>query len=474
MSAGGADLSALRVLVVGAGPAGTRAVETLLAHGVKPVVVDEAPRNGGQIYRQPPPGFRRPAKALYGFEAQKARRIHAVFAATEGALDYRPETLVWNLSRNVAFTLDDNGLAELPYDALILATGAMDRTVPLPGWTTPGVFSLGGSQVALKYQGCAVGRRVAFLGTGPLLYLVAYQYTRAGAGVAAVLDTASFGDGLRALPGLAASATTLLKGLWYRERLRLAGIARKSRVTPLAIESDEGGERVTALRYRVGRGREKRLACDAVALGYGLKPETQLAELAGAELAFDGRTRQWLPAIDDDGRASAAGVYLAGDGAGIAGADAAELRGELAALALLADRAVTVSARRMVALRRRLARFARFRAALETAFPYPARLAPALPDETIVCRCEMIRAGEIRTAARELGATEMNRCKALTRLGMGRCQARLCGLVAAEILADATGLPLAAVGRLRGQGPIKPLPIRLAHGADELAPGEAA
>ena len=113
----------------------------------------------------------------------------------------------------------------------------------------------------------------------------------------------------------------------------------------------------------------------------------------------------------------------------------------------------------MADLRQALAPMRRFRAGLETAFPWPARLAAALPDEAMVCRCECITAGALRSVAREKGAPEVNRAKAFSRLGMGRCQGRMCGPAGAEVLADALGVPVAEVGRLRGQGPVKPLPM---------------
>lgn len=462
MSEGGAP----RVLVVGAGPAGTRAAETLLKHGVQPIVVNEAPRNGGQIYRQQPDGFKRPARTLYGFEAKKALRLHAAFASFAERIDYRPDTLVWNLWRGAAHTIGPNGLSEIPYDALLLATGAMDRVIPLPGWTLPGVYSMGGAQVALKYQGCAIGRRVVFCGTGPLLYLVAYQYAHAGATVATVLDTSRLSAGLGLVPGLAAGRTTIAKGIYYANWLRLRGIAVLSGITPLAFS---GAERIEAVRFATRSGNERSIACDAVGYGFGLKPETQLADLAGATFRYDERARQWLPVIDDDGRAAARGVYLAGDGASIMGADAAELRGELAALALLKDHGVAVPQARVDALRRDLKRLNRFRVALDQLFPLPTRMIPRIADDVVVCRCEAISAGEIRHAARELEAGEINRCKALTRAGMGRCQARLCAPNVAEIIADALQVPVEAVGRSRGQAPVKPLPIDLAHRSADLA-----
>jgi len=153
------------------------------------------------------------------------------------------------------------------------------------------------------------------------------------------------------------------------------------------------------------------------------------------------------------------GIYLAGDGARLAGADAAELAGRLAACAVLSDRGFSVPAAEFSALRRGLARMARFRAGLARAFPWPAHLAAALPDETLVCRCEAISAGEIRHAASDLCAPEVNRAKAFVRLGMGRCQGRFCGLAGAEVLAAARRAPIESVGRLRGQAPVKPLPI---------------
>ncbi len=458
------------ILIIGAGPAGTRAAEVLARHGLRPIVVDEAPASGGQVYRRQPAGFRRTAKLRYGFEAAKAEALHATFDALSERVDYRPDTSVWSVENNVAFTLGPGGVARIPFDALLLCTGGVDRILPIPGWTLPGAFTLGGAQIALKAQGCAIGKRVAFLGSGPLLYLVAYQYAHAGATVAAVLDTARFSDALPVIPGLLAGGTTLAKGLWYQNWLRFKGIPLRRGVRPIAVD---GEDHVSGLRYRDVRGRERRVECDAMAFGWGVKPECQLAELAGCEMRFDAMARQWLPECDAEGRSSATGVYLAGDGAGVMGADAAEYRGELAALALLADRGMAADAARRDHLKTRLRRLMRFRIALERALPYPEGLAAALADDTIVCRCEGVTAGDIRQG-QSLEPDEINRAKAYTRLGMGRCQGRMCGIAAAEILAHRKGVSLAEVGRLRGQAPIKPLHIGIGGAAAEDDPERAA
>lgn len=251
-------------VIVGAGPAGIRAAQTLVAQGLRPVVLDEAPRAGGQIYRQPPPGFARSKAALYGFEHRKADALHRKMDELAPQLDYRPGSLVWNAEGKTLDVLRDGKSAPVPYTHLILATGATDRVLPFPGWLTPGVYTLGGSQVALKHQGCAIGERVAFLGTGPLLYLVAYQYAKAGARVVAVLDTSRFADRLAALPAMLRAPGLLAKGLYYMAWLRAHGVPMASGVRPVRAE---GETRVTGLVYRQG-SRQRQVDCDA--LGYGL------------------------------------------------------------------------------------------------------------------------------------------------------------------------------------------------------------
>ena len=387
--------------------------------------------------------------------------FRSALAPYAGQIEHRTDTLVWNIERGALDlmhrTADGQPVSTvLPYDSLILATGATDRILPLPGWTRPGVYTLGGAQIALKAQGCGIGQRVVFAGTGPLLYLIAYQYAKAGATVAAVLDTAPFANRIRALPGLLNCPDTLLKGLYYTAWLTLHGVPLHSGVTLREVAGPEG--EVSALYWRDSHGQDRETACDGIGLGYGLRSETQLADLAGCTFSFNDLYRVWLPDRDAAGRTSVTGVYVAGDGAGIAGADAAEAAGERAALALLQDRGLSVDTARITVLDRRIARFRRFSTALWTAFPVPAGWAQDLPDSMTLCRCEEITVGTLRRTVQADAPTELNRLKALSRIGMGRCQGRMCGVAAAEVLAHETGRPVSAIARLRPQPPIKPLP----------------
>ena len=454
-----------RVIIVGAGPAGTRCAEALVAAGLCPIVIDEGRRSGGQIYRRQPDNFRRSYETLYGTEAGRAQAIHRTFDGLAGRIEYRPDTLVWNIAGREIFTVSAGRQEILPFDALVLCTGATDRLMPVKGWNLPGVFTLGGAQVALKAQACAIGQRVVFLGTGPLLYLVAAQYRNAGADIEAVFDTSAWPARIAAVPRMLSRPSVLWKGAMLALSLAIRRIPVATGITPLAIEGD-GAAGVRAVTVRDARGLVRTVACDAVALGWHLRPETQLADLAKCEFAFDQETRQWLPRSDADGRSSVPGIYLAGDGQAIRGAGAAEIGGQLAAAAVLADLAGLPMTPAALRLRTAAAAWRRFARGVFRAFPWPHRLAAALPDDAVICRCETISAGDLRRVVHETGAREANRAKAFSRVGMGRCQGRYCGHAGAEVIAAAAGVPVEQVGRLRGQAPVKPLPVAIEEAAE--------
>lgn len=454
-----------RVLIVGAGPAGIRAAQRLVAAGLHPVVVDEGARAGGQIYRRPPEGFTRPPQTLYGSEADKALDLHRCFdrMLDAGQLTYHPRSSVVAFGAQGAQVLGPDGVHTLAYDKLILATGATDRLAPVPGWQSAGVYSLGATQIALKSQGVALGRRMVLAGSGPLLTLVASQLRKAGAQVVAVLDTAPLTTQAAGAFGMAlARPRVTLRGAVMR-----AGLGRSyhAGVTLTRIATDGTGP--TKVHWQDARGRDHATPCDMVGLGWHLRAETHLADLAGVSMAWDKVFHQWLPLTDAMGRA-ATDVYLAGDGMRILGADGAELAGKIAASACLQDLGIAgPDTHRELKEIRRMQRFA---SAMQRAFPWPAQMVRDLPADTILCRCEGISVGDLRATV-PLSGPEANRAKSLSRVGMGRCQGRYCQLAGAEVLAAEAGVPVDKIGRLRGQPPVRPAPINayLDKGTDPRA-----
>lgn len=446
---------ALSVVIVGAGPAGLAAARHLVAAGIRPTVLEETSRPGGQGTRRLAPPAVPQRDRIFGKAASGMTVREKAEDAILAKCNFRADTLAWGCYASRLEVLGPNGYDSLPYTHLLLAVGATDRLMPVPGWTLPGVFTLGGAQVALKRHASFVGAQVVFAGSSPLLYLAAAQYLRLGHRELTVLDTTPFNRKIRSLPAMLRHAPkTALQGIALIAELHRAKVRMEFGVS---LKEIEGAHRVEAVRYRARDGQILQIGADAVAFGHGLRAETQLAELAGATFDYDARHRQWFPRIDAWGHA-AEKLWIAGDGARTAGAAAAEAAGHLAAEGILAALGRPVGdALTIRHMQRRLKSQRRFQDAMTRAFQWPAAWVTDMPDDTVLCRCERILIGEVRGAiAAPLAPTEINRVKALTRCGMGRCQGRFCGPALAEVVAGATG---DQPGRLRAQSPIRPIPL---------------
>lgn len=455
----------IELAIVGGGPAGICAAIEAVGHGAKVTLIDENSRLGGQIYRAMPESFRiRNGQAL-GKDYADAQALMREFDAVRPRLDVWSETSVWGLfpDRELA-TLKQGATKRLKAKALVLATGAYERTIPFPGWTMPGVFTLGGLQRFVKTDRVVPGRRTVLAGTGPLLWVVALQLHAAGIEVTAVLDSADYASGWRHLPRLLAGFPFLRDGARYLYRLREAGIPLLQRH---AIFAALGTEEVTAAVIgpvdSEGRpvGSKREIAVDTVGVGYGLISSVQLTRLAGCDHRYSDGSGSWMPCFDDWMATSVADIFVAGDGAGIAGVQAARLEGRLAsigacrALGRLTPEAAEARAR---PIRRDLHRIRTFRSGVDRLFRVPYGAYALIDDATVICRCEEVLAGDVRALIAE-GATEVNEIKKLARPGMGYCQGRMCEATLCAMLAAATGQPLDKAGFLNVRPPVKPIPL---------------
>ncbi|MBP2300562.1 NAD(P)/FAD-dependent oxidoreductase [Azospirillum picis] len=464
------------VVVVGAGPAGlSAAVEAsgrLAASGGSVLLLDENPSPGGQIYRAVTRRPRRPDDCL-GADYWAGLPLADAFAASPAA--YAPGATVWGVEPCGAgeggagkghepplVGVSLGGAARrIAAGAVILASGAMERPMPVPGWTLPGVMTAGAAQIALKSADAVPAGRIVLAGCGPLLYLLAWQLLRAGAEIAAILDTADPGQrlaALRALPDFLRSPY-VAKGLSLLAQVRRR-VPVHGGIESLAIEGDGRAEHVLyRQRGRAGNIAAASIDADCVLLHQGVIPSTHLAAAAGCRIEWNAVQRAFQPATDDVGRSSVAGILVAGDGAGIGGAPHAAVAGRIAALAALADlgRLADADCRRALeSLRRERARWRRGRAFLDRLYqPAAAFRAPRDPA-TIVCRCEEVTAGTLRKTV-ALGVPGPNQLKTFLRCGMGPCQGRLCAQTVTEIMAEERGVDPSAIGTYRLRSPVKPL-----------------
>lgn len=457
------------LVVIGAGPAGMAAAVTAAEHGLSVTLLDEQPRPGGQIYRDVDRATKTRGDILgpdfeHGTALTKALRDSAVAHVT-GAV-------VWAIEDGFRISYTKDGRAsQTSADRILLATGALERPMPLPGWTLPGVMTAGAAQILLKQSG-VIARRAVLVGSGPLLYLIAAQMVRAGTPPLALVETQSRTDLSRAFKHVGGALRAwpyLAKGLKLMAEIARAKVPRYTAATGITIEGDGRAEGIS---FTSG-GRPHRIGCETVLLHHGVVPNTQAARSIGVSHRWNARQSAFVPALDPWGGTDVAGAYIAGDGAGIGGAEVAEVAGHLAALQIAteADR-ISVSERDALAapLLKKRARDMSIRPFLDTAYPpSPEALLP--DDATIICRCEEVTAGEIRRYA-GLGCLGPNQTKAFGRPGMGPCQGRYCGLTVTALLSDAHGQTPDQTGHYRIRPPLKP--VTLAELAAMGMPGQAA
>jgi NADPH-dependent 2,4-dienoyl-CoA reductase/sulfur reductase-like enzyme len=438
--------------VIGAGPAGMAAAALAAELGLDTMLVDEQGTPGGQIYRavertQPgsPPG----PDCLIG------RRLVAALRATR--VDYRPRTTLWHLDPDGTLYLAADGRAEIvSARRVLLATGAIERPVPIPGWTLPGVMTAGAAQILLKTADLVPDGRAVLAGQGPLLYLLASRLARAGAPPAVILETTP-GENYRAagqrLWNCWPSRRPLMKGLGLLLAVSRAGIPIRHGVRGLRAIGRNCLERVA------WEGGE--IAADHLLLHEGMIPDVQVSLALQLRHDWDQEQLSWRPALDAWGQTSLPCVAVAGDGGGIAGAEAAALEGRLAALdaaMLLGHIGEAERDRRAHSIRAALDRERAQRPFLDRLYrPQPSVFVPT-DDDVIACRCEEVSVGRIRQAAR-LGASGPNQLKAFTRCGMGPCQGRICGPVVGAVIADTLGKLIAEIGTLRARAPFKPVTL---------------
>ncbi|QEZ43598.1 FAD/NAD(P)-dependent oxidoreductase [Cupriavidus oxalaticus] len=451
-----ADLD-VDIAIVGAGPAGMAAAVAAAATGARVALLDEQEACGGQIYRSiqsaPPERLR-----ILGPDYAAGRALADRFAAS-GA-QHITGAAVWQVTReHTVHYLRNGSVASLQARQVILCTGAMERPFPIPGWTLPGVLTAGAAQILLKSADVVPAEPVVLAGCGPLLYLLGWQYVRAGVPIRAIVDTTDGADYQRALAhlgGALAGWRYLKKGLALMRALKRGGVPFYKGASALSIEGDDA---VRALHF-TSRGQAHRLATNAVLLHQGVVPNTQFSWALRAAHRWDDTQLCWQPVVDEWGTLDVPGIFVAGDGRGIGGAVAAALQGELAGLAAAYNVGKLGAPQRdrlAVPLRAALRSHLGIRPFLDALYrPKPANRVPA--DDVVVCRCEEVTAGDIRGFV-ALGCSGPNQAKSFGRCGMGPCQGRQCGLTVTEVIADARGVPPQEVGYYRIRPPIKPVTL---------------
>jgi len=377
------------VLIIGAGPAGMSAALAAAPSGARIVLIDDNPAPGGQIWRAGPQAS----------QPSLARRLRE-------QLQQRANIRVHSSTRVIAcaglkqLLLEDADRGWLMvYDKLILCTGARELLLPFPGWTLPGVTGAGGLQALIKGGLPVQGERVVIAGSGPLLLASAASAKQYGARVLRIAEQAS----TAAVAGFAAQLPR-----WPDKWLQSFSLFDRHYRTGTHVLAALGTEKLEGVRLQQ-QGQIVELACDRLACGFGLIPNTQLGQALGCEL--DGQAL----AVDAWQATRRADHYAAGECTGFGGSELALVEGTIAGHAAVGERH---AAQALGARRKRWQGFAR---ALNQAFALNPQLKKLAEPDTLVCRCEDVPYSAIT------GHADWRAAKLASRCGMGACQGRVCG-----------------------------------------------
>ena len=432
------------IAVVGAGPAGLAAAGTAAQHGASVVVIDSSEQPGGQFWRHrsEAAGITDDGHLHHGWGEYLELRRAFDAGVTSGRITYLPATSVWMAQRekpqssghrSTSFALRltpayGPGRAEVPTvraERLILATGGYDRQLPVPGWELPGVMAAGGIQAFIKQNNALPGSNFVIGGTGPFLLPVAANIVAAGGHVKAVLESANLMGWLPRAHRAAGVPSKALEGAEYAWTFVKHRIPYRSRTMITEIFGDSHVEAVRTARVRtdgsVVTGSERTITgVDGVGLGWGFTPQLELPLSLGIDSVVDA-DGSLIATVDGEQRSSVPGLYLAGELTGVGGAVLAVVEGRIAGRSAARAGGPTAAERRTVARQRSFAQ------AMHLAHPVPVGWDQHLHDDTVVCRCEEVRAGELVDTRDRMAGADSRTQKGITRAGMGWCQGRVCG-----------------------------------------------
>lgn len=444
------------LVIIGAGPAGMSAASQAAQHKLKVLVLDEQPNPGGQIYRGVDLVTEQRANIL-GKDYSEGRLLTQ--ALNHDLITYVKYASVWQIeaSGKVAFTVEGQG-SRVSGKRVLIASGALERPMPIPGWTLPGVMTAGAGQILLKQSG-AVASRAVLAGCGPLMYLLAAQMIRAGVPPIALVETQSLADFLKALKhvkGALIGWRYLLKGLSLIKEIQSAKVPRYKAATNFSCT---GKNQLESFKFFCN-GKSHEINTNTVMLHHGVVPNIHATQSLRLNHQWDPQQQCFKPTVDMWGATDNSLVFVAGDGAGIGGAKLAAINGNLVAIKVarelnqINDAEQTKLATSFLILRKKELAARPF---IDAAYP-PFLEAQQPSNETIVCRCEEVKAGDVRRYA-SMGCLGPNQTKAFGRVGMGPCQGRYCGLTVSHILSSSNQISMQDTGFYRIRPPLKPITL---------------
>lgn len=409
------------VVIVGAGPSGLSAGRVSALSGLSTLIVDENDTFGGQYYKQL-------QSELNKIELnQDLRHKEGIALAKKtsdaGALIWN-NTVVWHAENKeegkVFLSMNRNGSEYLiKASSLIIATGARELPISIPGWDLPNVITCGGLQILKRRYGVIPEGPYLFVGNGPLLLNVAHDFANEEPLTSVVLEMSkpfSF-QHLSSIASMGILDFNLMKqGTLFHFGLLKNRIPYKQGITPLRINKDQDS---LILDWIDIKGNLHQSKCKTLVMSGGLISNNELSDLLGV-IPVEGSST---------GETNLTHIKVVGEALKIGGYKKAILEGEMAASTLgsAVDKKIKAKYSKII----------KFQSALADTFTAKQAM---IDNDMVVCRCEQVTAMQIRDALKCGHISSSRGLKQATRCGMGVCQGKYCQKNVDRILKGETNI----------------------------------
>jgi len=453
------------VVIVGSGFSGIVAAGLLADRQLDVLMVDENVHLGGQLLRKIPevlgnysrykPDYVK--KIGFAFvENVKTKKIHIMNRTCVAGVFPGNRLLMETAKKEIH---------EVTATVILFATGARERYVPFKGWTLPGVYSTGMTQVLMKSSGVLPGRNIVVGGSGLFLFSVAYEILKNKGKIPAVLEQTGMLGKLKILPALLHQFSKVAEGARYMSKLFFKGVPVRYRRKIVEARGQQSLEEVVTGKVdgngKLIEGTEKIIKADALAVGFGFVPNIEAPHMAGCALEYAQGNGGWTVTVNDQLETSIENILAAGEITGVGGALKSINEGKIAGYTIL-RKFEKISAgefqQTLAKLTRERKHHQQFTYYFNSLYQIPPGIIEDIPEETVVCRCEDITFGTIKKGIAN-GYTSPKALKSFARLSMGNCQGRTCGPVVDDILSLLTGKHPGESGPFHSRPPLKPLSI---------------
>ena len=451
------------VLVIGSGPAGLAAALEAHRNGANTVIVDSFSRPGGQYWMQSNPGLEKN-------DSQMLEGANFITHCENLGIKTITDAEVWGIlpGYRVFIQQGSGNSIEVATSALVICTGAHDFVMPFSGWTLPGVMTAGAGQRYVKMYGKPPGDKIVLAGTGVFLWAVAATVVKVGGKLQAMVESSTNQFRLFSLIGRHPSR-------WTETRRLLSPVLSSGvqRLNGYRIECAQGEDRIEAVKLRQvanndgDTGQALEMETDCLLVSHGFRPITELTALLRCEHQFDIKKGGWFCKTEPEtGATSIENVYAAGEVTGISGVQSALIEGALAGLGVSENLGFTSNGikRKRARLIKRQLRALKFADGLAELFQLSTNAMPSIDEDTLICRCEAVSWGDVLKSWND-GAQNLQAVKYWTRLGMGRCQGRICGVAVSRLLANQFCLDPSDFGFNHPRLPLRPVSINIVHDA---------